>query len=112
MYMDSGKHTLATGGKAVLSRKAGGSFFAHGGYCWGKNLMIIPNAAIVQSWRAGDWAKKDRDSLLILNFEAEKGGGLLTMIHANLPDRHAGHLTQGWKDHYWNLWKQYLARKY
>lgn len=108
MYMDTKKHSDLTGGKALLSRKAGGKFSAHGGYCWGKNLMIVPNETIVQTWRAADWTKKDKDSIFILTFEPTKGGGLVTMIHANVPDRHAKHLNQGWKEHYWNHWQAFL----
>jgi activator of HSP90 ATPase len=108
MYMDSKKHSLATGGKAVMSRKAGGSYSAHGGYIKGKNLMIVPNEMIVQTWRGSDWKKNDMDSTFILAFEKEGSGTLVTMVHANLPDRHAGHLNQGWKDHYWKPWRAYL----
>src|ERR1017187_2660765 len=108
MYMDSKKHSAITGGKAALNRKIGGKFSAHGGYCWGKNLMIVPNKMIVQTWRAADWTKKDLDSIFILALEPAKGGGLITMVHANVPDRHAGHLNQGWKDHYWKRWESYL----
>src|SRR5436309_394639 len=79
MYMDSKKHTQSTGGKAVLNRKVGGSFSAHGGYIKGGNLMIIPNEMIVQTWRGSDWTQKDTDSILILVFEKTKGGGLVTM---------------------------------
>src|SRR5258708_7075639 len=80
LYMDSKKHSALTGGKAVLGRKAGQKFSAHGGYCWGKNLMIVPGKMIVQTWRAADWSKQDMDSIFILTFEAVKGGGLVTMV--------------------------------
>ena len=109
LYMDSKKHSLATGGKAVLSRKVGGSFSAHGGYIKGKNLLLDPGKMIVQSWRGMEWTKKDRDSTFILIFEKTKGGGVVTMVHANVPDRFAAHLAKGWKDHYWKPWAKYLA---
>jgi activator of HSP90 ATPase len=111
LVMDSKKHSLATGSKAVVSRKIGGAFSAHGGYCRGKNLMIVPNAMVVQTWCSQDWAKKDRDSLLILHFEKAKGGGRVTMIHANVPDRQAASLAKGWKTFYWKPWARYLSRK-
>jgi len=108
MYMDSKKHSKLTGTKAVLSGKAGGPFSAHGGYCWGRNLMLVPNKMIVQTWRAADWTKKDPDSIFILTFDPSKGGAEVTMVHANVPDRHAAHLNQGWKDHYWKHWRSYI----
>ena len=111
MYMDLRKHSQLTGAKAVLSGKAGGKFSAHGGYCWGKNLAIVPGKMIVQTWRADDWTQKDPDSILVLTFEPVRGGGLVTMVHANAPDRHAKHLNQGWKDHYWKHWQSYLKNQ-
>jgi activator of HSP90 ATPase len=111
MYMDSKKHTLATGGKAVLSRKVGGGFSAWDGYIKGRNLMIVPNKMIVQSWQGMDWKKSDMDSIFILTFEAVKGGTLVTMVHANVPDHRASHLNKGWKDHYCNPWRKYLAKR-
>lgn len=112
MYMDSKKHSVLTGGaKALLSRKVGGSFSAHGGYCKGKNLALIPGKMIVQTWRASNWSKSDMDSIFILAFEKAAGGTEMTMVHANVPDKEAKHLTQGWHDHYWNHWKKHLAEK-
>ena len=111
LYMDTKKHSLLTGAKAVISRKAGGEFSAHGGYCWGKNLAVVPNNMIVQTWRAADWLKKDMDSIFILTFEPVKGGALVTMVHADVPDQHAKHLNQGWKDHYWKHWQSYLKNQ-
>ena len=110
-YMDAKKHSQLTGAKAVISRKAGGKFSAHDGYCWGKNLAIVPNKMIVQTWRGADWSKKDMDSIFILTFEPVKGGALVTMIHADVPDQQANHLNQGWKDHYWKHWQSYLKTK-
>lgn len=45
IYLDSKKHSEATGAPARLSRKAGGSFTAHGGQLCGRNLLIIPKQA-------------------------------------------------------------------
>jgi activator of HSP90 ATPase len=110
LYMDSKKHSLISGGaKAVLSRKAGGSFSVHGGYCKGKNLLLVPNKMIVQTWRASNWSKSDLDSIFILTFEKVSGGTEVTMVHADVPDKEAKHLTKGWHDHYWTPWKKYLA---
>ena|SRR5258708_14726047 len=109
LYMDSKKHSLVTHGKAVLSRKVGGSYYAFQGYIKGRNLALVPGKMIVQTWRGSDWSKKDMDSVFILVFEPAKGGTQVTMVHANVPDKHAGHLAKGWNDHYWNNWKKHLA---
>jgi hypothetical protein len=51
IYLDSMKHSDATGGAARMSRKAGGEFTAWGGQLGGRNLLIVANLTIVQTWR-------------------------------------------------------------
>jgi len=53
--MDSRKHARFTGGSARISRKVGGKFSVHDGYAEGRNLELIPDMKIVQTWRASDW---------------------------------------------------------
>jgi activator of HSP90 ATPase len=111
LYMDSKKHSMATGAKAVMSRKAGGSFKAHHGYIGGKNLLIIPNKMIVQTWRGSDWPKSEEDSIFILSFKPIGKGTEMTMVHTNLSQKQAIHVNKGWHDFYWTPWKKYLAKK-
>ncbi len=66
---------------------------------------------IVQTWRGSNWNKSDADSTFIINLERKGKDVVLHAIHANVPDKHAGHLSKGWHDHYWNPWKQYVAGK-
>ena len=108
MYLDSKKHTAATGGNAKLSKKEGGKFFAWNCYIVGKNLTINPNKLIVQTWRGSNWKKSDLDSILILKFTKVKSGGQVHMVHANVPDKYYKDIKKGWNTHYWNPWKKYL----
>ena len=55
LFMDSAKHAAATGAPARISRKVGGKWSAFGGMILGKNLALIPNRMIVQSWRSSAW---------------------------------------------------------
>ena len=112
MYLDSRQHTKMTGNmQAKISGKEGVGFSAHGGYCWGKNLQLVKDKLIVQSWRAADWNNNDIDSTFILSFEQKKNDALLTMVHANVPDNQAANLKGGWNDFYWKPWKKYLSEK-
>jgi activator of HSP90 ATPase len=112
MYLDSRQHTKLTGNNtAKISAKEGAKFSAHGGYCWGKNLQLIKDKLIVQSWRAADWKKSDVDSTFILSFEQNKNDAVLTMTHTNLPDNQAAPLKEGWNEFYWRPWKKYLSEK-
>jgi len=112
LFMDSAKHTAATGMPAKVSRKVGGKWSAFGGMILGRNLALIPNRMIVQSWRSSEWKKADPDSVLIVSFEkSADGGAQVHLVHAGVPEHdHAG-VTQGWVKFYWDPWKAYLAHR-
>ena len=57
IYLDSKKHGAAIDDKASISRKVGARFTAFSGMLRGRNLMIVPNLMIVQSWRAKPWRR-------------------------------------------------------
>ena len=44
-------------------------------------------------------------------FEKAKGGSLVTMVHAGVPDDQADALDDGWKENYWDPWKAYLGER-
>jgi activator of HSP90 ATPase len=101
LYMDAKKHSTAIGGKVRVSKKVGSAFSAWDDYCTGTILHLEPGRMVVQTWRASDWKKSDPDSVLVLLFEKAGTGTMLTMIHANVPDREADALAAGWQEHYW-----------
>lgn len=110
-YLNSRAHSLATGGKARIQPVVGDRFSAWDGYITGKNLLLIPNRRVVQSWRASDWSKTDLDSLLVLDFFATNEGAELRLEHLRVPARHAAALARGWRDYYWTPWKAYLRAR-
>jgi activator of HSP90 ATPase len=110
MYLDSKHHTAITGGNpAQISAKEGTKFSAHGGYIVGKNLQLVKNRLIVQSWLGTDWAKGESDSTFIMLFEQKGKDAIIEMTHANIPDKNVKGIKQGWVDYYWTPWKKYLA---
>jgi activator of HSP90 ATPase len=109
LYMNAGLHSLITDGPVEISEKVGSKFNAFGGYITGKNLQIVKNQLIVQSWRGSDWAEKDTDSVFALAFEQDGQDAILNMVHANVPDDKKADLSKGWHNFYWDPWKQYLA---
>jgi len=110
MYMDSKKHSAATGAPAKLSRKVGGAWQAHGGAIGGKNLLIVPGKKIVQAWRATHWKKEDL-SILILTFEKAPGGATVDLVHIGVPKYDQKGVRNGWPTYYWKPWKQYLMSR-
>jgi activator of HSP90 ATPase len=111
LYMDAKKHSAATGSPAKISGKVGGSFSAHNGYITGKNLQLLKNKLIVQTWRAQDWNKDDLDSTFIIALKPKGNDVVLQAVHANVPDEQAKGIDKGWHEFYWEPWKKYLAGK-
>ncbi len=110
IYLSSRKHAAATGAKATMSRTVGARFVAYAGHLRGRNLAIVSKRLIVQSWRGANWKKRDLDSILVLVFSRVRGGGRISMVHANVPDAHAASISRGWGTYYWKPWKAYLRK--
>jgi activator of HSP90 ATPase len=110
-FMDSAKHTAATGMPAKVSKKVGGKWTAFGGMLLGKNLVLIPNRMIVQTWRSSGWKKGDADSILVVTFEKSGGETKVHLTHVGIPEHDHTGVTQGWAKYYWEPWKTYLASR-
>jgi activator of HSP90 ATPase len=112
LFMNSAKHTAATGMPAKISTKVGGKWSAFGGMILGKNLVLIPNRRIVQTWRSSEWKKADPDSILVVNFEKSAGGGAqVELDHVGVPEYDQQGVRQGWVKYYWEPWREYLAKR-
>ena len=109
LYTDAKQHAMVTGGPAVIVAKEGSKYSTHGGYISGKNLQLVKDRLIVQTWRTQGWDETDIDSTFILYLEQKGKNVVLQAVHANLPDKHYKSVEKGWQEHYWNLWKQHLA---
>lgn len=98
--MDSKTHAKFTGAYATISRKVGGTFSVYDGYASGKNLELIPDKKIVQSWRASDW-ESGEDSQIIYEITPLKTGCTIVFTQTNVPKEHYSSVKQGWIDFYW-----------
>ncbi len=106
-WLDSNLHTQMTGGEANCSDKMGGSFTAWDGYIEGKNIALVPNETIIQSWRTTEFGDDEEDSQIEVILEKVEDGTELTLIHSNLP-KHGKQYLQGWEDHYFTPMKEYF----
>jgi activator of HSP90 ATPase len=111
LFMDSAKHSAATGMPAKVSRKLGGKWSAFGGMILGKTLALVPNRMIVQAWRSSTWKKSDSDSVLVVRFEKTKNGAAAYLAHIGVPSYDHKGVTEGWKKYYWEPWKKYLEAR-
>lgn len=105
--MDSVKHSEFTGGEAKISRKVGGKFTAYDGYAEGKNLELIPDEKIVQTWRAGDWPE-GHYSEITFELTKAKTGTRLIFTQTGVPAEFYDDIAQGWIDWYWTPMKKML----
>ncbi len=111
IYMDSKRHSAATGSPAKISKGPGSAMSAWDGFIAGRVLATVPKTFIAQTWRGSDWKASDPDSFLILHFEKTKGGSLVTMVHAGVPDDQEEALGEGWHENYWAPWRTYLGER-
>jgi activator of HSP90 ATPase len=107
--LDSKRHAAFSGSAAKISRKVGGEISAYDGYISGKNLELVPDKKIVQSWRAVDWPE-DHFSTVTFVLTPDTGGTRLDFTHADVPDGTEAEFTQGWIDNYWEPMKKMLEK--
>lgn len=107
--MDSKKHAAFTGGKASISRKVGGKYSAYDNYITGKNLELVPDKKIIQSWRAVDWAE-GVFSTITFKLTPIPEGTRLDFTHEDVPEGTEEEFIQGWIDNYWEPMKVYLEK--
>ena len=97
-------------GKAptAIDAQPGGAFSFFGGYVTGRNVELVPDARIVQAWRAGSW---DEGLYSIAHFVLEERGATTRLVfdHAGFPNAETAHLAQGWHENYWQPLAKVLA---
>ena len=107
IFVNPKKHSAIHGGATTkISNKEGDNFSLLNGNLNGKNLLIVPNKMIVQTWRGNVWEKDDLDSVLTLVFSDTKTGGQIEMVHAFTPNQ----FTQLWNEIYWQPMKEFIKR--
>lgn len=107
--MNSQQHAKFTGSPAKISAKVGGGFSAYDRYISGKNLELIRNKKIVQSWRGSDWPKGHYSIATFLLKPAERGTKLM-FSHKGIPATQVKNIASGWKHYYWHPLKLMLEK--
>ena len=110
MYMSADIHAAFTGGGVIISPEGNSQFLAFDGMIFGRTLSVIPGRQIIQSWRSKEWKPSDPDSTLILNFLPDGDGGIIQLIHLNVPEYDFEDVNKGWLKYYWKPWKEYLKK--
>ncbi len=107
-WLSSEGHSNMTGGEAKVSKTVGDTFEAWDGYISGKNLEIVHNKRIVQSWRTMEFNEEDADSTIELVFEENDGNCQILLTHSNIPEGQPDY-KQGWEEHYFMPMRAYFV---
>lgn len=109
-WLDGPLHSEMTGGPATGSKQVGAAYSAWDNYISGKNVELIPNQKIVQTWRTTEFDPSDEDSRLEIDLKpSAKGGCELTLKHSNIPEGHIEY-KQGWVEHYFQPTQEYFKK--
>ena len=109
VFMDEKKHSEFTGSKAKISRKTGGKFSIYEGSIEGKNIELIRDKKIIQSWRYEDWPKGHYSTITLVLRKNDKGTKM-EFTQMGVPEDKYKAIKQGWMDYYWSPMKEMLER--
>jgi activator of HSP90 ATPase len=108
IFVNPKKHSeIHRGAEAKISSIAGKGFSLLNGNLKGKNLFIVPNRMIVQTWRGNVWKKDDLDSILTLVFTDTTKGAQIDLVHSFTPDQ----FIELWEQVYWQPIREFLKTK-
>lgn len=108
MFLSAELHGAFTGSPVRISSEAGAEFFAFEGALTGKILETVDDSLIVMSWRSVSFKEDDADSTLVLQFSDTEQGGIVDLIHLDVPQHDYEGVTKGWDQYYWTPWRKYL----
>ena len=106
-WLNSKLHESMTGGAATCTSEIGSPFSAWDGYISGKNLELVKNSKIIQSWRTTEFDETDEDSILTILLKKIEEGTELTLIHTHIPAGQTQY-ESGWKEHYFKPMKAFF----
>jgi uncharacterized protein YndB with AHSA1/START domain len=110
-WLDAKEHAAFTGGgEAVVEPWSGGRFIAWDGYIHGILLGVDQGRRVVQTWRTSEFPPEARDSRLVVEFDAARGGTRVTLRHTDLPPTQAKRYEKGWMEHYLKPLARYFAK--
>jgi uncharacterized protein YndB with AHSA1/START domain len=109
--MDAPQHAAFTGAPALIEPRVGGTVSCYGGYISGVTVELVPGKRIVQAWRSQGWPKGYYSIVTFALSAAGHGKTKLRFTHLGVPVGDFKAKSAGWRTHYWDPLKWYLARK-
>jgi activator of HSP90 ATPase len=97
---NSAKFAFMTGLPAKIDSFEGGTVSLFGGYITGRNVELIPNQRVVQSWRPKSWGPGIYSTVKFELMRSDEGTTAV-LDHTGFPEGNYDHLFQGWDTNYW-----------
>ena len=115
LLTDSAQFAAATERSAKIAATEGGAFSIFGGYIQGRQIELVPDKHIVQTWRGIDWAP-GAHSIVRFTLTPERNGTRLLVDHDAYPEGPSPmypswheHLSANWPVFYFEPLAKYLA---
>src|SRR5438270_4994173 len=105
--LDTKQFAEFSGRPAEINREVGGASSLFKGHIIARNLELVRNQRIVQSWRVVTWPEGEW-SIARFDLKPTGTGTHVVFNHIGFPDGLRDHLAQGWEDNYWSLLRKYF----
>ena len=96
-----------SGDPAEIDGDQGGAFMCFGTFILGRNIELIPDARIVQAWRAFNW-ESGVYSIVHIELLENGAGTRLVLDQDGVPDDAVEHVEPGWQLKYWDPIRAYV----
>lgn len=97
-----------TGQDGEMSPNEDFDFNLWDGDIWGRNVRMIPNQLIEQSWYGGDWPKP---SHVVIKLEENRGVTTVQLEHSGVPEAVEADFDAGWDSEYFGPIKELLEKQ-
>jgi predicted enzyme related to lactoylglutathione lyase/uncharacterized protein YndB with AHSA1/START domain len=101
MLMDEKKHAELLSDKCTISREPRG-LFKCGSFIEGRNIEIVKDKKIVQSWRGSDWPKAHFSKVIFDILPAGEHACKVVLTHEMIPAARFDDINSGWDKFYWS----------
>jgi len=106
--MDSTRHGALSGQPTKMSTRVGGAWNV-GHDLEGKNLKLVKDKRIVQTWRANNWPKGVYSKATFALAKAN-GGTRITFSQTGVPSQFYKEISTGWRSYYWTPLRKTFAK--
>ena len=107
--MDGKKHGALAGGQpTTVSARVGGAFKV-GHDLEGKQLKLVKDKKIVQTWRANNWPAGVYSKATFALARAP-GGTRITFTQTGVPSQYYDEIATGWRTYYWASFRKQFAK--